>query len=100
MKRLTIGTALLVETLSPKNKVKCIVPQKRYFPTFTKALLRTHEFRSPAGKEPKAAGGEAAHGQVAECGLREFRASGSYYVKEGSTFRERQSQPEVETFTL
>lgn len=39
MKRLTIGTALLVETLSPKNKVKCIVPQKRYFPTLTKALL-------------------------------------------------------------
>ena len=44
--------------------------------------------------------GEAAHGQVAECGLREFRASGSYYVKEGSTFRERQSQPEGKTFTL
>ena len=34
------------------------------------------------------------------CGLREFRTSGSYYVKEGSTFRERQSQPEGETFTL
>ena len=57
MKRLTIGTALLVETLSPKNKVKCIVPQKRYFPTLTKALLRTHEFLSRRGKEPKAAGG-------------------------------------------
>ena len=44
--------------------------------------------------------GEAAHGQVAECCLREFRASGSYYVKEGNTFRERQSQPEGKTFKL
>ena len=54
----------------------------------------------PCGKGTKGCRGEAAHGQVAECGLREFRASGSYYVKEGSTFRERQSQPEGKTFKL